>query len=596
MTQFFRDTACKLERLGFPKYWQKYLLALEIQGVVALALIWVSYPMSRAAIPMHALMLVFLVAGLCLTLKLIRNLSLSYVIAAIMVATVVELTLILVYSLHYFGYKFLAAPIGFEMLLGYVKNFKPLIASVGLSSLWTGMSIALLLSIIFLLNFKLFRNQRDSHDSFWFVLILLAILASLYISTRHVWIPREPLHVLLYKPAPTYAPKGLFSFSEPRLIPRYELKDTVEKLKIDYRPMVLIVVDALRSDAMGVYGNSTENTPFLTSLVRSRKLVRVDDAKSICTFSYCGLVGLLSSRYWSQLNSTPDNLPDVLSTYGYRSYFLLGGDHTNFMGLRRQYGDNLHGYMDGSMESAEYANDDRLIDKWLNDFQPEDSVKSFLYIHLMSVHRIGMRQSNFNVEVRDPLIKDRRVINGAECGEYIQQYNNGILQADYHIKNIFSWLDSRGWLDDALVIITSDHGEYLGEFDKLGHGGPPYDPVINIPLLIYDGRSGHYPYRTITSQVDIGPTFLHAINAPIPIDWSGIPLQLTTERCAVAINSHDTEGLVGVVQGVKLKYLKKEEDRQMYPIVDMSRKEEDEQSPINDRLNFEKLKTCFNQR
>jgi arylsulfatase A-like enzyme len=115
-------------------------------------------------------------------------------------------------------------------------------------------------------------------------------------------------------------------------------------------------------------------------------------------------------------------------------------------------------------------------------------------------------------------------------------------------------------LDNALVIISADHGEYLGEFNRFHHGQEPYEPVSRIPLLVYDPLNPKYPDRQLSSQVDIAPTFLYAIGARIPSNWQGIPLQIKTPRSSVSIASGDTSGMVALIDGMKYKYLRKRGD------------------------------------
>src|SRR5581483_8825839 len=114
---------------------------------------------------------------------------------------------------------------------------------------------------------------------------------------------------------------------------------------------------------------------------------------------------------------------------------------------------------------------------------------------------------------------------------YRNHYHNGVLQADAVIEQIFALLRRKGLLDDAIVVISADHGELLGEQGRLGHARfPPIGALVGIPLLIYDSDGHRYPARPVASQVDIAPTLLHRIGAPIPATWGGEPLDLPPQR------------------------------------------------------------------
>jgi arylsulfatase A-like enzyme len=270
------------------------------------------------------------------------------------------------------------------------------------------------------------------------------------------------------------------------------------------------------------------------------------------------MVGTLSSKYWHQLNEPPENLADLLKKYGYRNSFLLSGDHLNFFGIRRVFGSNIDLFRDGSMEHKKYANDDRSVLSWLHEYNWKSAGHTFLYIHLMSAHIIGFRDPRFKKWLPDKEWNIPKLFYSHRA--YRNNYHNGILQADNTIKQIFEVLEQQGMLERALVVITADHGEFLGESDNFGHGYKPYEPMVRIPLLVYDGLQSNYPERSISSQVDIAPTMLYAIGAEIPKDWSGIPLQLPTLRSAVYIASYDVSGVVADLNGHLFKYMRNRKD------------------------------------
>ena len=534
-----------LDGYGFSIPWQNYLLALLTQAIISLSILFYSHGLSPSGILMHLILLIVFVIATNLFTNIFEHFSFikNYIVPVFLGLS--QLLLLYVYVLAFIGYSYIGAIPNPELVLSYINNLDRVFESIGLSySLFIAISFLLLsLSITWLL--LLFKNNSQTVQSLpwqWFVIVSFAIL---YVSTKPLWHPREILHVIYYDQGIRMAPPGLLKAGRQKTT-----YISTKSNQIKPRPLVLITVDALRSDKMQVYGNTVANTPFLSSLFKIGELQRFNNTKSICPSSYCGLVGTLSSRYWSQLNVTPDNLPDALSEYGYQSHFLLSGDHNNFYKLSHQYGNNISTYRDGGTESSGYVDDDRPIVSWLEELNPTRPEKSFLYIHLKSVHQSGLRLKKFQAQV--PGIKG---VEQTRESVYIQRYHDGILQADNSIRKIFTLLEKKKWLDNALVIITSDHGENLGEFNQYGHGGIPFEPVIDIPLLVYDQHIKNYPKRAIYSQVDVTPTFLHAINAQIPMNWSGIPLQKTTSRCAVEIGSYYADGVVGIVNGVPLKYL-----------------------------------------
>ncbi|MFN8837584.1 MAG: sulfatase-like hydrolase/transferase, partial [Burkholderiales bacterium] len=69
--------------------------------------------------------------------------------------------------------------------------------------------------------------------------------------------------------------------------------------------LVVIVVDALRSDHMGVYGYARDTTPWLSARARDGMLLRVDGVRAVSEESACGLSAVLRSRHMLELASRP---------------------------------------------------------------------------------------------------------------------------------------------------------------------------------------------------------------------------------------------------------------------------------------------------
>jgi membrane-anchored protein YejM (alkaline phosphatase superfamily) len=283
----------------------------------------------------------------------------------------------------------------------------------------------------------------------------------------------------------------------------------------------------------------------------------------VCTVSYCGILGTLSSKYWHQITPQPWNIADALKKFGYQNHYVLSGDHTSFYGLRKMFGGSIDLLRDGSDQAGGYNNDDRLVLKTLDETGWPTGAPGFMYIHLMSVHRLGLitdahkRWDASRAPTEVPNASPFGAMDPRKHAAMRARYHNGILQADDMLRQIFERLARWQVLDDAVVVITADHGEFIGEMDKTSHGQVPYEPVVRIPLLIYDRQAvGTYQPRSLVSQIDIAPTLLAAIGAPAPRNWSGVPLQQATSRSALVLDSAEAGGLVAVLDGTRYKYLR----------------------------------------
>ncbi len=527
---------------------------------------------SRLGFLMHLALVVFLLV-VCITpftLKAARSISLPVrrgVLALVMGS--LQSLMLGFYALTILGHQSWSGPFTLELLRVYAGQIHVLMDMYGLSLTWTvAVAIAMWLIIVgtyyhfsrlLVMSLEARGSEATASHSIWrgWVWCAVFLLIIVYGATRPAWLFTEPLHAAWMNGHGflRQAPQGLFMNKNPNRLEWSEQTNQIVSCakKVNPRPLVLIIVDSLRSDLMDVYGADHDNTPFLSELHQQGKLHRFENAYSVCTTSFCGIIGTLASKYWHQLNEPPVNLADILKRHGYQIHFFHSCDHVNFFGIREVFGGNIDLYRDGSFASEISVNDDRMVLQWLDEISWNSRRAVFLYAHLMSAHAIGIRDPRFKKWQPD---KERNYLKLTRTPRSCRNnYHNGILQADHTIEQIFHFLANQGVLDEALVVITSDHGEFLGETDRFGHGGKPSEPVVRIPVLIYDGQNADYPERSLVSQVDIAPTMLHAIGAPVPADWSGVPLQIPASRNAVCVASYEISGMVADLPEGRFKYL-----------------------------------------
>jgi glucan phosphoethanolaminetransferase (alkaline phosphatase superfamily) len=298
------------------------------------------------------------------------------------------------------------------------------------------------------------------------------------------------------------------------------------------RNVVLIIVDSLRADRMQVYGYSRKTTPFLSEMVERGRMKQVRDAFSTCSESLCGITSTLASREFQDISAETFQLQDVLRDRGYQTWFLLSGNHRAWNGLPRFYHASEGTLFDGSQTRCYTMDDDRLVLEGLGRVPPASvDHPAFFYIHLMSAHYLGVQFPESHVFTRP----DDRVSPGLEPYKILEQlnapdrYDDKVLQADGMIRRLFDELGAKHYLDDAVLVVTGDHGEGLGERHR-AHGWHLYNEDIRIPLLLYDapgppGAPGApaatYPDLTFGVQVDIAPTILDRLGLPIPASWEG---------------------------------------------------------------------------
>jgi arylsulfatase A-like enzyme len=113
-----------------------------------------------------------------------------------------------------------------------------------------------------------------------------------------------------------------------------------------------------------------------------------------------------------------------------------------------------------------------------------------------------------------------------ELGRYESAYDGEIAYADRVIgKLVEGWSKTRGG-DETLVVVTSDHGEALGEHDERTHGVLVHDATLRVPLVIrVPGRGPSGKIAAPVSLIDVMPTVLGALGLPVPPGVQGRDLR-----------------------------------------------------------------------
>jgi arylsulfatase A-like enzyme len=135
---------------------------------------------------------------------------------------------------------------------------------------------------------------------------------------------------------------------------------------------------------------------------------------------------------------------------------------------------------------------------------------------------------------------DPRLVQGADGqplpgDEYLADlYAGEVAFVDAQIGRLLAGLDKRGILDDALVVITGDHGETFWEHgDFWNHGLWVYQTTLSIPLILRfprerEGASNVWPSGMVitepVSTIDLVPTLCELLGIPVPDRVDGTSL------------------------------------------------------------------------
>ncbi|MDA8986930.1 sulfatase-like hydrolase/transferase [Planktomarina temperata] len=102
----------------------------------------------------------------------------------------------------------------------------------------------------------------------------------------------------------------------------------------------------------------------------------------------------------------------------------------------------------------------------------------------------------------------------------IPAYMGLIKQCDDQLGHILDYLEETGQIKDTMIVLTSDHGDYLGDH-WMGEKDLFHDPSVKIPMIIYDPRSDCDATRGTTcdalvESIDLTATFIEAAGGTVP--------------------------------------------------------------------------------
>jgi len=327
--------------------------------------------------------------------------------------------------------------------------------------------------------------------------------------------------------------------------------------------VVLISLDTLRADRLSAYGYNRMTSPKLESrAAKSGVLFRNTVAASprtlpshttILTGLDCVSHGV---NHHSPAPVTLQTLAEVVHNRGYRTVATVGGGLLNpSFGLAQGFDEFFHysGWA-GGFEELEVE-----LDQAFEKLERIKDQPFFMFFHTYEIHdpfheRVPFSDGCYaNSTERSP----RDLIYGAlprrrnqeehfllsfdlmkwEKGQPISSarpapmddltlvnclYDSAISYADSQIDRLLNRLDELGVLDTTLVVVTSDHGESLGEKGLFKHAYL-YENNIMVPLIVFlpGGRYGGSVVHDQVGSVDIFPTILEVLGIEVPAEVDG---------------------------------------------------------------------------
>lgn len=115
------------------------------------------------------------------------------------------------------------------------------------------------------------------------------------------------------------------------------------------------------------------------------------------------------------------------------------------------------------------------------------------------------------------------ITNRVDFDRMVTAYDASIAYVDHHIQQVLDELDWQGVLDDAVLIVSGDHGDAFGEHGIYSDHVNVDECIHRIPLILrWPGVSGgNAQSDALLYNVDFAPTLCDLLDIPIPSGWDG---------------------------------------------------------------------------
>ena len=322
--------------------------------------------------------------------------------------------------------------------------------------------------------------------------------------------------------------------------------------------VIFIAIDTLRADHLSCYGYSKKTSPNLDRMAAEGVLL--EKCFSPTSFTHPGFTTMHTGIY--PITHTVVRMPaarpiphdtvmlsEILHANG---YLTAAVDNLNGGGRKVPawwFGKGYDIYVNYSRIPSRIgaagntmAHVNEIALPLLKEIKSRDF---FMFLHCWDTHRTysppspysemwysGDKEKAINYSTGDrplgePLPTPSEEQRNADMTYTISQYDGALTYADAEIGKLVETLEDLNIYDKTIMIVTSDHGEALGEHGAYTIHRFMYDPSLHIPLifrcpeLVSGGRSA----PALTHLVDIPPTIIDLLGIGVPDYMEGRSLK-----------------------------------------------------------------------
>jgi arylsulfatase A-like enzyme len=309
--------------------------------------------------------------------------------------------------------------------------------------------------------------------------------------------------------------------------------------------IILISLDTLRADHLGVYGYYRNTSPSIDAFAKEgivfekavvQAATTLPSHMSIMTSLYPHSHGVKKNRSLPEERVT---LAELLQQGGYKTGAFADG---GWMRAVFGFSQGFETY-DGEKKIG-IAKILPKVKKWLDKNR---SHPFFLFIHCYDIHSPYDPPAPYDTMFQNTVytgsfVPSTENLNLAAWNQVklsdqdlrytIDLYDGGIRYTDEMIGKLFAYLRNAGLYDNSLIIVTSDHGEEFMEHGSFLHWRLYYRPNLHVPLIMHLPLSSRKEVRIdeLVQSIDLLPTILDFAELPAHPDAQGRSLMPLIKR------------------------------------------------------------------
>jgi arylsulfatase A-like enzyme len=318
--------------------------------------------------------------------------------------------------------------------------------------------------------------------------------------------------------------------------------------------IIVISLDTTRADHLSAYGYDRNTTPTLARLAEEGALFT--NARSTSSWTLPAHMSLITGLPpglhdvvidFQVLDKGRRTLGEIFQDAGYRTMgvysapyvhgyygFARGMDFYERATLEPMLFDIPQNQRNAQMGTREHAShreitSQRIVDRALRLMVQDDTDSNMIFLHFFDPHYDYRAPPKIARQFTDPVYSGRisgnRIasdadllggkIDAADRAQLEALYDAELAWVDQNIGRLLETLEARGRLDNAVVVVTGDHGEEFYERGRFGHRAGLMDEVLRVPLIIW--APGLIPAgRVIEDDVAIYDVL------PTLIDYAGL--------------------------------------------------------------------------